>query len=343
MFLKNTILSYPVLLITSTQKSFEALGEIIGKTGKTIARWLKPAPDCYEVLEKLAIKEFSQKKKLTLIFDDTLIRKVHSKFMEGSGRFYDTQWFRRIMGYKVLAAMLTDGSISIPLTSTFLFAKELVPNAKDLKFEWLKKIILHVKNTFSKIDFIVTADGFFTSERFLQWCIEQNVKAEMRMRSNCVVMYKGKKIAIRDIKELRPKGRQKARTIKVTWHDIPLYITAELRINKNGKKTVVFQASTFYAKPIQHVKIYQTRWRIEMMFRTSKQHLGLQGCFSRKMEIQESHVASVFLAYALLQLDRKKTKLPSPEAALKAAKRKKGKVLDAYISRLDRFISDACV
>ena len=79
MFLKNTMIAYPVLLITSIKKSFEALGVIIGKTGKTVCRLLKPAHEYYEVLLRLSIKEFATKKELILIFDETLIRKIYSR------------------------------------------------------------------------------------------------------------------------------------------------------------------------------------------------------------------------------------------------------------------------
>jgi SRSO17 transposase len=93
---------------------------------------------------------------------------------------------------------------------------------------------------------------------------------------------------------------------------------------------------------MRHVEIYQLRWNIEKMFRTTKQHLGLQECSARKMETQESHIAFVLLAYALLQCDRKNQNLPTPEAALRAAERRKGIFLSQYIDRLDRFIHDAC-
>jgi len=341
MFLKNTMIAYPVLLITSIKKSFEALGVIIGKTGKTVCRLLKPAHEYYEVLLRLSIKEFATKKELILIFDETLIRKIYSRLMEGAGSFYDTQLFRRIMAYKLLVAMLTDGSKSLPLASILLFSKELVPNSKETKYEWIRKIILKIKNTFPTTHIIVAADGAFASKEFLLWCTNNNISVEIRMRSNCSVLYKDEKVCIRDIKELRPKGRQMARTIRVMWHGMPLFITAQRRINKKNQESVVFQVSTFEAKPIRHVQIYKTRWNIEKMFRTTKQHLGLQECSARKMETQESHIASVFLAYALLQCDQKQQKLSTPEAALKAAERRKGIFLDRYIKRLDRFIHDA--
>lgn len=123
-----------------------------------------------------------------------------------------------------------------------------------------------------------------------------------------------------------------ARAIIVLWHDIPLFIIAQRKIGKHGSETIVFQASTFKEKPIRHVQIYRLRWNIEKMFRTTKQHLGLEECSARKMETQESHIAAVFLAYALLQCDRKKQGFSTPEESLRAVKRKKGIFLTRCIS-----------
>jgi len=343
MFLKNTLIAYPVLLITSIKKSFEALGKMIKRTGKTVSRWLKPACEYYETLLQLSIKKFAKSKELILIIDETLIRKIYSQLMEGSGRFYDTQLFRKITAYKLIVAMLTDGCYAFPLTATFLFSNELVPNAKESKFEWIKKLILIVQKNFPQARLIITADGAFANKNFLRWCVQNKIAIEVRMRSNCVVLYKEKTIRIRDIKNLEPKGRQMARTIAVVWHGIPLLITAQRRIDKRGNETIVFQAATFEAKPMRHVQIYRTRWTIEKMFRTVKQHLGLQECSARKMETQESHIASVFLAYALLHCNQRQQNLPTPEAALRDAKRKKGKFLDRYLDRLNQLIDSGYV
>jgi DDE family transposase len=341
MFFKNIAIAYPVLLITSIRKGFEAFGRVVGKTGKTVARWLLEAQVYYDQITILLRYQFRNAKQLVLVVDDTLIKKIYSQLMEGSGLFYDTQARRRIIAYKLLAAMLTDGKQAIPFSSTFLFSKELLPNPKESKYDWIKKIIRMIQLLFPNVRIIVTADGGFSSKDFLRWCSENKIDVEVRMRSNCVAEYQGQRLAIRDIKTLKPKGRQTARTIAVLWHGIPLYITAELRIDKHGKKSVVYQASTFEAKPIEHVRIYKMRWPIEIFFRTAKQRLGLEECSSRKLETQESHVASVLLAYTLVQCDRKIRNFKNPEEAIRAAEQKKGQFLKRYIDRLNRFFDDA--
>ena len=98
MFLKNIAIAYPVLLITSIKKGFEAFGKVVGKSGKTVARWLLEAQIYYDQIDILARNEFREKKQLILVFDDTLIRKIYSKLIEGCGLFYDTQIFSTYYG-----------------------------------------------------------------------------------------------------------------------------------------------------------------------------------------------------------------------------------------------------
>ena len=143
------------------------------------------------------------------------------------------------------------------------------------------------------------------------------------MHSNRVVQYKGKKAKLKDLllkAGIRPRGRQMARTISVVWHQMKLELTIVRRIDKNDDESFVFQIATYKTKPNEHLKNYKKRWPVEKFFRTTKQYLGLQECFSRVFETQRDHVASVFLAYSLAQLDMKKYKLKTPEDAIRRAK-----------------------
>src|SRR5471030_1153523 len=117
------------------------------------------------------------------------------------------------------------------------------------------------------------------------------------MHKNRTVEFKGVKIAIDKINALRLKGRQMAKTVVVKWHDMLLHITAAKRIDRHLNESIIYQAATFVAKPSKHAAIYKKRWPIEKFFRTAKQHLGLQDCFSTRLETQLDHFSSVLLAY----------------------------------------------
>lgn len=333
----KTNLRYPLLLIASTtKKTFTAMGTVISKTGDTVKRLLNPAGINFQLLEKIAVNFFSKKSDLVLVIDDTLVKKIYSQLMEGSGRFYDTKLGKRIMAYKLLCSAVTDGRYVFPLWCSFLFAKELLSEPVISKDLLVKQMVLSALKLFPHATLTIAADGAFATKDFLLWCNQNGIRAEVRMHSNRKVLYKGKMAAIRDIKALCPKGRQMARTIQVLWHNIPLHITAQRRIDKHGEESIVFQASTFDAKPSEHVKIYKKRWPIEMLFRTTKQHLGLQECQSRNIDTQLNHISSVFVAFSLAQLERMSRNLDTPEESIRALEIKKIDFLERKFSRLNQ-------
>jgi hypothetical protein len=324
-----------MLMLSTKRKNFSAMGRFFDVVGKVIFRLLHPEEVYHEMMIKIAMLTFEGAKVLYVIFDDTLLRKVYSKLMEGSEKNFCTKIGRRITSFKLLAAMISNGHISLPFFSAFLFSDELDPRAKKSRADWVKRIIEMVKKYFPGKEIIVLGDGAFGTKEFLRWCKEHKVKFEGRIRRNAVITYNGKKINICNIETLRPVGRQRARTIKTTWDGIPVYITAELRENKH-ENIIAYQVSNFKARPKKHVKIYGIRWTIEMFFRTLKQSFGIQDCQSVKLITQESHVAASFVIYSLVALDAKKRKLESPEAAIRAAKLTNVKNFKRYLDRLDQ-------
>ena len=320
----NMSVEYPISLIISTgKKSFETLGNTIKKTGKAVSRLLSSSESNFLQLKSIAQQLFKNKKTLILVIDDSLIKKIYAKLMQGSGYFFDQKIGQSIMAFRLLCATITDGKHLIPLRCQFLYSVEFKDVAKQSKTEIVKGMITDAQKTFPEKTIIVAADGAFASIALLQWLLDNNIKAEMRMHSNRSVLYKGKSIIIRDIKELIPKGRNRACTISVLWHGMRLFITAQRRIDKHENETIVYQVATYKVKPSQHVANYKKRWPIEMLFRTCKQYLGLSDCFSRKMNVQLNHMSSVFVAYAFAQVERKIQKLKTPEEAIRWFKSKK--------------------
>jgi len=61
------------------------------------------------------------------------------------------------------------------------------------------------------------------------------------------------------------------------------------------------------------------------------------------MDAQKNHIFQIFLAYAILQIERKKLRLKNTERALRALKHKSHDQLANRIMRLDRiFTGVAC-
>jgi Transposase DDE domain len=338
MIIENTITTYSFLaiLINIGKRSFENMGRLIKKSGETIGRMLRTGAVSLEASQKIAQEIFADKKELFVAIDETTIRKVYSQMMEGTWWLFDTKIGRRINAYKLIIGAITDSKFTVPINAAFTFGKEFYADPSKAQEVTVRLFINTAQKLFPNTKIIAVLDGAFANVNYLKWALENNIATEVRMHSNRVVEYKGKKIKIRDIKELRPKGRQMARTIQVVWQGLFLQLTAVRRIDKRGNETVVFQVATYKATPSKHALAYKNRWPIEKLNRTTKQSLGLQECFSRKIGTQYDHMCAVLLAYAIAQREMKRNRYKNPEQAIRALKKKNVNWLNRYMSALDQ-------
>ena len=283
-------------------------------------------------------KMFRNKRELFLIIDDSLIKKIYSRFLRGAGKHFDQKIGRCVMSFKIQLACISDGKNAIPLSFSYLFSTDNPHEFAPSKLELFKATVLQAQDQFSDVKIKVLADGLFSTTEILKWCSENNIATEMRMHSNRSIEYKNQVVTLRKLATLQPKGRYRARTIPMKWHELFLYVTAELRQDKHGDKTIVYLVSTFKAKPSKHVLTYKIRWLIEKTFRTVKQHLGLQHCASRSLKVQFQHVASVFLAFSFAQVAQKSYKFETPEDSIRWLKSLTIDELKAWIAALDKII-----
>lgn len=341
MIIINNISTYPLLTILTNigKRSFENMGKLIKKSGDTIGRMLRPGQESLEVSKKIAQQIFTGKRELLVVIDETTIKKIYSLMMEGTGWLFDTKIGRSIRAYKLMIAAISDGKFTVPIGAAFTFGKEFYAKPSQALQITVQFFISTAQQLFPGTRIIATLDGAYATVNYLKWALENNIATEVRMHSNRVIEYKGKRKRLREIKEIRPKGRQMARTIEAVWQGLTLQITAVRRIDKHGNQTIVYQAATYKATPSQHAKNYKWRWGIEKLNRTCKQSLGLQECFSTKIGTQFDHICAVLLAYSISQLEMKNKGYKNPEAAIKALKKKKAHFLNRKFSRLDQ-ISD---
>lgn len=329
-------LTYPISLLLSTRKrTAEALSKICYSSGDTMLRILDKESITSKELTDLAI-EFFGTKYVDVILDDTLLEKMYSKIIEGSGDNYDSSKGHVYRSLCSVVAMLSNGWYGIPVHHEFWIKKEISSDFYKTKVEVGKTIIeFLLKHICIKT---VIVDGLYATKAMLTWLTEQGLKYEMRFHSNRIIKLNEKDVAVkvRDHEALQLTDKKLHKTVKAFWNSLQVYITAVKRVSKKGNISIVYQVSNAKVSSRDHVRIYGYRWNIEMFFRTAKQYLGLTECQSRKLERQRSHVNNVFFAYFILQFERKQKKFKNPEKALHVLKRKKYKDLILRLSSLDQ-------
>ena len=141
----NTKIIYSLLLMLSIEKrSFESLGRQIHKSGDTVKRRLNSTEDSKIISHKIAQHLFKSCHSLILSIDDTLVQKIYSKIIVGTGRHFDTKINRCITAYRLIVGALTDGKFTIPIDFGFIFAKELLTE-NDLvltKLDFIKQFLI---------------------------------------------------------------------------------------------------------------------------------------------------------------------------------------------------------
>jgi hypothetical protein len=65
---------------------------------------------------------------------------------------------------------------------------------------------------------------------------------------------------------------------------------------------------------VQIIQRYQNRWAVEVLFRDSKQHLGLGAYQGQSVEAHQRHIACVFFAYTRMELLKDQVQ-PAPAQA----------------------------
>lgn len=324
----NTASNYVKTLILSiTLKNFTEMSKFNRISPDTIQRKLHSEDYSREEMLKISQWFFNKNSTLYLICDETFSHHKYSKSMEGTDDHFDSKIYHEIRSHKILTFGITDGKHILPLSSYFLFGKMLPGQQNPSRIEIIQNVVIQTKKDFPTQRIIFVADGAFGKIKMLKWCIKNKIDAEFRITKSYKVTFKNKFEKIQDIKALLPKGKQMSRTIKAMWHEMMLYVTAQKRIDKKNKETIVYQVSTYFSKSFQHVKNYKKRWTIEKMFRTTKQYLGLQECQSTKMQTQKNHIAAVFLAYSHVIVEQKRRGLKSAEEAIKALKLKNERIL----------------
>ena len=205
-------LIYPLALLVSTakRKTCESIALAIGKSGDALLRLLNEGVANINDLVAIA-KQLFVGKTLYLIIDDTIIAKIHSKMVQGTSDNYDPSSGNTYRSLCSVTAMISDGYTAIPISQKIWTAQEFAQNEYKKKSELSQELITIIRSYLDVKMFL--ADGLYATQEMMQWLIVNNLSFEMRFHSNRVIEYRGKKIAIRDLPELKLTGKRVRRTI----------------------------------------------------------------------------------------------------------------------------------
>jgi len=309
---------YSVASATSfeSNKNPSAIAREIGTSQSTASRFLRTLELNDRDFMPL-IKCMFGKKKFNLVIDEVTISKRYSEVIEGTSSMVDQSTKTFTTGYKIVAAGLTDGKYFLPIAMEQWIA-EFIMQKGYLKITQLaEKLILRLLGLGILIKYFVM-DGLYFSREFIRFLKKHNLKFIMKAKTTTSVIHKGVKMQLKNCKDLRLNSNQSQKTIVAEWDGEQWYFTAIRRSGKHGPK-IIYVIANFKTKARIYAKIYDSRWKIEKFFRTTKQSLGLKNSFSLEAKVYLNHIKCVFFAYCLLQLLMKKFRLDSIEQAIRKA------------------------
>lgn len=268
------------------------------------------------LLIKIVKKYIKKDLPAVLIIDPTNIRKWFAKDIENLAYDYDGIVGKSKKCLVPIVAAWTNTKITIPVDFQFWVNKRFTTRYKK-KREFAEDLILKLKQ---QIPFdYVAMDGAFASEPMLRFCMHHCVNFCMRIaRNRVIVSNNGVRSQLQNHPKLKFKRNERYKTIVGTYKGITCFFTAHKRYSKSGKSwNIVYIISNLNISAKEQAKAYKIRWNIEKVFRTAKQSLGLGDCQCIEIKKQQTHIFSVFLAYAKLEEQRNFKQKQSVEQVLR--------------------------
>ena len=336
------------LVLCRGKKTFSSIARVFSVSHDTIRRTLctnKKLQIFFPLIMEELIKKHSKVSKGWFIVDDTLICKIYGKFLEGLTFVFNVLTFQQTKGLTVVVVAWSNGIITIPVRVRWFFSKEVSgPKHYQKKSEVAAALILELS---TKIPFNeVVFDCHYSTAELMKTISRKNVCFIGKIPRNRVITTPdGVKAQLQNHPSLKLYKNERSKKVTAFFQGLSLFFSVHKKRNKLGNWTLIYHVSNVDKPANIYHKIYEYRWKIEMVFRTSKQKLGLAECQSTKIKNQSAHVLNVLACYALLEDIKISNNLKCPEEAIShlqemppgKAKTIFGKHINSIGGRLFRF------
>jgi len=316
---KGLILYVLGLILNKEKKSCTKIASFLNIVHDFIYRFLSKTDLFLPFFPHLMIEianYFATQKEGWLIIDDTSINKIFAKLLAGVCDIYDSALGRPTRGLCVVIIAWSNGNVTIPIGFDWYFQKYIVGDDYKTKSKIAERLIL---DCYKKIPFkFILADAHYSTIYLLNFFKKFKIKYIGKISCNRRIQTpNGESNLLKNNSNLKILRNSRSKRVRALFHGIELYFSVHKRKNKNNEYNFIYIVSTMYLTAKDYLIAYENRWYIEMMFRTMKQSLGLNQCFSRNLEKQKVHIFSVFFSFSFLESEKKLLNFKNPEGSIK--------------------------
>jgi hypothetical protein len=270
----------------------------------------------------------SKQREKVLIIDDSTLARPRSKMVELLARVRDHKEWKYLKGYRFLSLCWSDGNSFLPLDFALLSSVRSKSRIQGITKELDKRSCGYKRRmeALSKAPAILEpmvkrALGLGVKAKYLlmdSWFAMPNTIAELRQHIHIVGMIKrspkihytfqGKSLSVDGIYRLLKKRPGNAKILASALVDMKYGGQAKIVfVRDRRKKDWLALLTTDTQLPNEEVvRIYGKRWDIEVFFKMSKQHLGLEkGIQTRDFDSQIAYTSIVMVRYMFLALEQR--------------------------------------
>lgn len=273
------------LLAVSETATCTSIARVVSRSHDSLARILQDTKLEWQTLLSSFIRKILGKlSDGYLMIDDTVINKSFAKVIENIAWVFCSKEGRSVLGLNIVVLAWSNGIITIPL------AIKIWKEGGPSKYVLALQLLSYARNILKIKPKYVAFDSWYSSKKILQrlqkygWTFYTQIKKNRKFN-----------------------GVQVQRR-----HQNPYWMESgtidgnfKVLVVRNGKKYFITNNLTASKKEL--LASYRTRWKIETMFRTLYDQLGLEECQARSLRTQTAHINLCFMAFVVLERARIET------------------------------------
>ena len=287
----------------------------------------------FPTLTMSLIKHFSEQKKGWLIIDDTIVSKLYSSFLAGIWQIFNPTTKSRDRGLCLVVLAWSNGNVTIPIAFEWMFARELVQEYYKTKSQIAKELLMNYHKIVPYLYFLADAH-YSTRDGLIPFLRKKKIPFVMKITRTRKIHTKKVESQVKNHPALKLYRNQRDAKLRAKYGKYWFYLSVHKRKDKRGEYTYTYLISSMNLDAKEYLEVYDGRWKIEVMFRTLKQHFGLAHCSVRDLDKQKAHIYAIFCGFGFVQNEMAKKNFENSEDTIKYLRKLKSSIVCNRIEAL---------